>query len=229
MAKSALFKSFGMSGGASKGGNLFTLINSNKSFLIKIFANLIVQLGITYYVMTNTSQIDPSYKWPLIISTFILLFITILNFPIWVKLIAFTLFSICFGKLFTIYKKKYGEEAINLAVLGALSVFGLMFAVGVAISAFGIVLGGTFGLFLFIALLTLIIFKLLSIFGSNLAPAKKTLYGAGIGIFGLYVLYDTNNILKRASYYDGDFITASMDYYLDIINLFSSTLGYENN
>jgi FtsH-binding integral membrane protein len=104
-----------------------------------------------------------------------------------------------------------------------------MFAVGVAISAFGIVLGGTFGLFLFIALLTLIIFKLLSIFGSNLAPAKKTLYGAGIGIFGLYVLYDTNNILKRASYYDGDFITASMDYYLDIINLFSSTLGYENN
>jgi FtsH-binding integral membrane protein len=50
------------------------------------------------------------------------------------------------------------------------------------------------------------------------------LSGAGIGIFGLYVAYDTNNILKRADYYQGDFITASMDYYLDIINLVSNMM-----
>jgi FtsH-binding integral membrane protein len=228
MVKSALFKTFGMAGGGGKGG-MFALINENKVFLLKVLANLIVQLGITYYVMTNTSQIDPIYKWPLIIVTFALLFPIILNFPLWIKGLAFILFSICNGKLFTIYKKKYGEAAINLAVMGALSIFGLMFALGVAISTFGIILGNTFGLFLFYALLALIILKLMSIFGSELAPAKKLLYGAGIAIFALYVLYDTNNILKRASYYNGDFITASMDYYLDIINLFSNTLGYENN
>jgi FtsH-binding integral membrane protein len=36
-------------------------------------------------------------------------------------------------------------------------------------------------------------------------------------------MYDTNNILQR-NYY-GDFITASLDYYLDIINIFSGLLS----
>lgn len=220
MAVSALFK--------QKGGSL--LNNGNKSFLLKVLANLIVQLGITYYVMTNTSQIDPIYKWPLIIATFVLLFfIAFRDLPIYVKGIAFCLFSFCFGKLFTIYKKKYGEEAINIAVMGALSVFGIMFAIGSILLTFGIKLSPLIGTILFIALLGLIIVKLMSIFGSSLSPTKKTIYGAGIVIFALYIVYDTNNILRRINYYDGDFFTASMDYYLDIINLFTNILGYENN
>lgn len=220
MAVSALFK--------QKGGSL--LNNGNKSFLLKVLANLIVQLGITYYVMTNTSQIDSVYKWPLIIATFVLLFfIAFRDLPIYIKGIAFCLFSFCFGKLFTIYKKKYGEEAINIAVMGALSVFGIMFAIGSILLTFGIKLSPLIGTILFIALLGLIIVRLMSIFGSSLSPAKKTIYGAGIVIFALYIVYDTNNILRRINYYDGDFFTASMDYYLDIINLFTNMLGYENN
>ena len=207
-----------------------SLISLKKPFLLKILANLIVQLGITYYVMTNTSQIDPKYKWPLIIATFILLFvIAFKELPIYVKGILFCLFSFCFGKLFTIYKKKYGEEAINIAVIGALSVFGVMFAIGGVLLTFGIKLSPMIGFILFIALLGLIIVRLMSIFGSSLSPAKKTIYGAGIVIFALYIVYDTNNILRRTNYYNGDFITASMDYYLDIINLFTNILGYENN
>ena len=222
MAVSALFK--------QKGGSISLFNSNNKSFLLKVLANLIVQLGITYYVMTNTSQLDPTYKWPLIIATFILLFfIEFKELPIYVKGILFCLFSFCFGKLFTIYKKKYGEEAINIAVMGALSVFGVMFAIGATLLTFGIKLSPLIGFILFIALLGLIIVRLMSIFGSSLSPAKKTIYGAGIVIFALYIVYDTNNILRRINYYNGDFITASMDYYLDIINLFTNTLGYENN
>jgi len=222
MAVSALLK--------QKGGSISLFNSDNKSFLLKVLANLIVQLGITYYVMTNTSQLDPIYKWPLIIATFILLFfIAFKELPIYVKGILFCLFSFCFGKLFTIYKKKYGEEAINIAVMGALSVFGVMFAIGAILLTFGIKLSPLIGFILFIALLGLIIVRLMSIFGSSLSPAKKTIYGAGIVIFALYIVYDTNNILHRINYYNGDFITASMDYYLDIINLFSNILGYENN
>ena len=222
MAVSALFK--------QKGGSISLFNSNNKSFLLKVLANLIVQLGITYYVMTNTSQLDFTYKWPLIIATFILLFfIAFKELPIYVKGILFCLFSFCFGKLFTIYKKKYGEEAINIAVMGALSVFGVMFAIGATLLTFGIKLSPLIGFILFIALLGLIIVRLMSIFGSSLSPAKKTIYGAGIVIFALYIVYDTNNILRRINYYNGDFITASMDYYLDIINLFTNTLGYENN
>ena len=55
---------------------------------------------------------------------------------------------------------------------------------------------------------------------------QKGLSGAAIILFSMFIVYDTQKILSRN--YAGDFISASMDYYLDIINLFSSLLGYNN-
>ena len=46
----------------------------------------------------------------------------------------------------------------------------------------------------------------------------KSLAAIGIIVFSGYIIYDTNTILQR-NYY-GDFITASLDYYLDILNIF---------
>jgi FtsH-binding integral membrane protein len=43
-------------------------------------------------------------------------------------------------------------------------------------------------------------------------------------LFSVYVVYDTNSILQRN--YNGDFITASLDYYLDILNIFSNLLSF---
>jgi FtsH-binding integral membrane protein len=40
----------------------------------------------------------------------------------------------------------------------------------------------------------------------------------GLTLFSVFIIYDTNQILQKDYY--GDFITASMDYYLDIINIF---------
>jgi len=37
-------------------------------------------------------------------------------------------------------------------------------------------------------------------------------------LFSMYIIYDTNAILQR-NYY-GDFIRASLDYYLDVLNIF---------
>jgi FtsH-binding integral membrane protein len=45
----------------------------------------------------------------------------------------------------------------------------------------------------------------------------------GVVLFSLYIIYDTNHILQREYY--GDFITASMDYYLDILNVFVNLLS----
>ena len=59
--------------------------------------------------------------------------------------------------------------------------------------------------------------------GPQLSTAKKTLSYIGLGLFSLFVVYDTNQILSRD--YNGDFITASMDYYLDILNLFTNLLN----
>jgi FtsH-binding integral membrane protein len=51
------------------------------------------------------------------------------------------------------------------------------------------------------------------------SPTNSILTTIGIVLFSIYIIYDTNNILQK-NYY-GDFITASLDYYLDILNLFS--------
>ena len=64
MVNSSLYNSFynsfyngGQHGGSkikSTFSNFSSLLNSKKDLMIMIFANLITQLGITYYVMTNT-------------------------------------------------------------------------------------------------------------------------------------------------------------------------------
>jgi len=200
-------------GGAS---DIVSLVVKNRVFLAKIFTNLLVQLATTYYVMEKYSF--PNKKWPYVIGSIILvLIIAGTNLPYWAKFFVFILFSYTIGRIFAIYKKKYSEDVIRGAILGAMGIFVIMFIIGGLVP----VLGPKVGLALFIALLSLLIVRIIGMFSDKTAAYKKWISGAGIGIFGLYVVYDTNNILKRADYYQGDFITASLDYYLDIINLFS--------
>jgi FtsH-binding integral membrane protein len=215
-----------MKGGSmQKGGatDILSLVVKNRSFLLKIFSNLFVQLGISYYVMENTPLIKSF--WPTFIGGFVaLLLIIATNLPYWAKLLIFCVFSYLIGRMNTVYKTKYDDDAISNAILGAMGVFVIMFVVGALLP----VLGYQFGLALFIALLSLLIARIFTMFSEKTEEYKKWLSTFGIGIFGLYIAYDTNNILKRADYYQGDFITASMDYYLDIINLFSNILSYDD-
>ena len=56
--------------------------------------------------------------------------------------------------------------------------------------------------------------------------AQKGIAIAGLIIFSIYIVYDTNIILQRDS--EIDFITASINYYLDIINIFNDLLLYQS-
>ena len=139
----------------------------------------------------------------------------------------FCLFSYIFGLIFSGLKKNFSSDTINLAIQGALTVFGLMLATGVALIAGGINLGYRFGAILFWSLLALIVARLVFVLGAKMNQANKILSFIGIILFAVYVVYDTNIILQRDYY--GDFITASMDYYLDILNLFTNFLGSSDN
>jgi FtsH-binding integral membrane protein len=210
-------------GGQKGGGDIATLLVKNSSFLAKIFTNLLVQLAITYYVMENYPV--PENVWLYFFGAIgLLLLIALTNLPYWAKFFVFVLFSYVLGKMFTVYKKKYSEDMIRNAILGAMGVFAIMFVVGALVP----VLGYKVGLVLFFALLSLLIARIVSLFSEKDSEYRKWLSGAGIGIFGLYVAYDTNNILKRADYYQGDFITASMDYYLDIVNLVQDIMHFNH-
>jgi FtsH-binding integral membrane protein len=219
----------GMKGGSNKfnGPKLWNLIIKKKEFLILVFANLIAQLGITYYVMNKTDNPDIGF-WPLFGAQIIIIFILALipMHPIF-KFLIFGLFSWTFGLTMSHLKDKYDPELIDIAIKGALTIFGVMLAAGVALVGFGIYLGYQFGAFLLLSLLALIIAKLVNMVGPQLSSVKKVLAYIGLALFSLFVIYDTNEILSREYY--GDFITASMDYYLDILNLFSNLLSVNDS
>ena len=217
-------------GGASNNvESLFKLISEKKTFFLLIFANLFIQLGVTYYTMQNTdTKKTKNNYWLLIFSIFaILLILIFIPMPTYVKVPIFLAFSYSLGLLLSNIKTEKNEKQINLALEGTLSIFGAMVLVGLGLLAGGIKLGYKFGLFLFIALLILIITRLISRFSDSLSSMQLGLSIFGIVLFSLYLIYDTNVIFRRD--YSGDFITASLDYYLDILNLFLNLLNLDDS
>jgi FtsH-binding integral membrane protein len=214
-----------MKGGSLKfdGHKLMNLIIQKKTFLILIFSNLIAQLGITYYVMNKSNNPQIGF-WPLFaIQIIIICALILVPMPAILKFFIFSVFSWTFGIMMSHLKGSYEPALINIAIQGALSIFGLMFAFSIVLAGFNIYLGYKFSAFLFWALLALIIARLVNMLGPQLSTTKKTLSYIGLGLFSLFVVYDTSQILSRDYY--GDFITASLDYYLDILNLFSNFLN----
>jgi FtsH-binding integral membrane protein len=68
---------------------------------------------------------------------------------------------------------------------------------------------------------------LVTLFTGAISGFYKLLSIVSILLFSMFIIYDTNVILQRN--YVGDFITASLDYYLDIINIFINLLNFNNN
>jgi len=157
-------------------------------------------------------------------------FILILAFipmPAWLKFILFCGFSYCSGRILSNLKSFAGEEVINNALLGTISIFAIMFALGLFMLLSGIKLGIKTGLFLFFCLLILIIARLFNNFTQKSSVMSKSLTIIGIILFAIYIIYDTNTILQKN--YDGDFITASLDYYLDTINIFTNLINFNSD
>ncbi|KAM3707173.1 hypothetical protein ACJW31_02G004000 [Castanea mollissima] len=81
------------------------------------------------------------------------------------------------------------------------------------------------GPFLFASLLVLIVFGLIQIF-IPLGKVSMMIYsGLASLIFCGYLVYDTDNIIKRYSY--DDYIWASAALYLDVVNIFLSLLNLD--
>lgn len=206
--------------------NIVKRMYEKRELLVLVFTNLLAQLGITYYVMNKTN--NPEIKiFPLFIAQIMIILVFVfVPMPEFMKFALFCLFSYSFGLMLSGAKNIYNPITINTAIQGAMSVFGVMLATGVVLTAGGITFGYKFGSILFWSLLLLIILRLIFVLGAQMSQAHKVLSFVGIILFALYIIYDTNVILQRN--YNGGFISASMDYYLDILNLYSSILGSNN-
>jgi len=240
LAKSSLYNRFMSGGSASASGgcgcNLFSgggkggsdflkLLNQKKSFLLLIFANLIAQLGITYYVMmnygtnnNNKKQSTAQYYLLFFLQIIIVFVLALVPMPAWLKFMIFSLFSASFGISLSYVKNMVSPALIQTALAGTMGIFTAMFLLGVLLIVFGIQLGLGFSLFLFFSLVLLIIMQVIAMFAGGESYPTTAFAAVGLILFSLFIIYDTNKILQREYY--GDFITASMDYYLDILNVF---------
>ena len=144
-----------------------------RNFLVLVFTNLLAQLGITYYIMNKTNNPDISILPLFLAQILIILVIVFAPIPEFMKFMMFCLFSYTFGLMLSKYKQKYNSTTIDTAVQGAMSVFGVMLATGVVLTAGGINLGYKFGVFLFWALLLLIIGRLVFVLGAKMSQANK--------------------------------------------------------
>ena len=195
-----------------------------------VFANLIAQLGITYYVMekvnldTNDTETKKQLKYLGYLNILIIIIIALVPMPSWLKFIFFCAFSAIWGYLFSPLRQVVGEDAVKMAMMGTISIFALMFAMGLGLILSGIQLGYKFGLMMFYFLLILLLIRIIQLFIPTSSLTKKIMTICSLLLFSVYIVYDTNSILQR-NYY-GDFITASMDYYLDILNIFINLLSF---
>jgi FtsH-binding integral membrane protein len=214
---------------------VFRLINEKKGFFALILANLLFQLYITYYVSENVNiqeeqegekgakNYDMKYIGALVATIVIILILALVTMPSWMKFILFSLFSAAFGILLAYRKYGLDSGVIRSALVGTASIFVTVFVFGVALIMSGIKLGFMTALILFFALLALIIISIVQYFIVQSSLLKKLLVIATLIIFSIYIVYDTNTILQRD--YSGDFISASLNYYLDLINIFTALLG----
>jgi len=206
--------------------NLFKLISNKKEFFLLIFVNLIIQIYITYYVFNNVDETKLTQRNRMIaffLTFALILILAFIPMPIWLKFFIFSLFSSLFGFMLSSIKTKVGENVIKSAVVGTFSIFVFMFVFGIVLISTGIKLSYKFGLGLFFALLLLIIIQIVQYFIFSSSFLKKAIIIFTLLLFSVFIVYDTNSILQRD--YSGDFITASLDYYLDIINIFTALLA----
>jgi modulator of FtsH protease len=203
-------------------------MNKKKTFLLQIFTNLIFQILVTFVVFykVNIDVINNNLSLVLLflLQFGIIFMFSLLELPIIIKFLLMTLFSAIWGLIFSGLKNHIPPDVIKTAIFGALGIFIGIFLFGLLLVAVGIHLDYRVGFVLLSLLLLLIITIIVSRFMNKYHGLHKGIAIISVILFSLFIVYDTNNILYSDT---KDVIGASMDYYLDIINIFISIVNYE--
>lgn len=207
---------------------ILSILNNNGDFLKNVFLNLILQLiitGITIYLVKGAYISGIAFFILFIISIIVMFLILLLNIPIIYKIVLFAIFSICFGIMLSpVYK--LNKEVLMAAVFGTLAIFVLFFIFGLIITSYGYDMSWMSGILL-LSLFVLIITGIISLCVGISSIAHTIYLYFGLLVFCLYILLDTNQILLNKRYRQ-DFVSASMGYYLDILNVFVKLLQIFN-
>jgi FtsH-binding integral membrane protein len=215
------------------------LLQQKKGFLVAVYATLIAELLITFgiiYGFRNNETLSKTTRvsfWIyFVLSLGLILILSLIDMPVWLKLMLFTLFSVVSGAMLHYASHALPRELINRAVLGAIGVFVGMTVLAIVLAYLGVDLG-FLGLFLLAGLIGLLVGSLILLItggrrdeNNKMTAMYKFILVLGLILFSIYIMYFTNIMLQRN--YGQDFVSAAIDLYLGFINIFTKLLVLEN-
>ena len=218
-----------VNGTLSMNQEFVSLLNQKKVFMLKVFANLLFQLFIIYIVANWGEKQEfvkrGNYFILLAIAGLALIIIMAwIPMPMIVKFILMVLFSAIIG-LELSYRTVLTTDKNNIkkAILMTAVVFIFMVLFGFFLVYSGIKLPPDVGAILLIILIICIIATYSMMFFKTDTKYFVYLSGFLVLLFSLFIIYDTYSILQKN--YKEDFVSATLDYLLDIINLFQYFLN----
>lgn len=211
------------------------LLKSKKNFIASVYITLIVQMMITFFIVYEfrnhpklSNATKQSFWLYLLLTLGLILILSLLKMPIWMKLVLFSLFSIVNGAMLHHASRFIPAEVITQALIGTTMVFALMTVFAFVLAALGVDLS-FLGLFLLGALIGLLVASIVVLFIRNVRNSKlyKGLLVFGLVLFSIYVVFFTNVMLQKD--YNDDFVGAAIDLYLSFINIFVRLLSFDSN
>lgn len=192
-------------------------------FMAGVFGHLIFQIFVAYRAADATSgnaymkDIARSNALLLgIVGLALVLLLSLVRLPIPIKVAVFSLLAYISGMAL------HNVPNLQEALLEVVGIFIGMLVAGIFTVQMGYKLD-ILGQILFFSLLTILIARVINIYvrrtrveeRNSIVPSRILTI-----LFALFVVYDTNKILQRN--YSGNFVNASLDYFLDIFNLIRS-------
>jgi FtsH-binding integral membrane protein len=192
-------------------------------FMAGVFGHLIFQIFVAYRAAETTSgnayMKDIARSNALLIGIVglaLVLLLSLVRLPIPIKVAVFSLLAYISGMAL------HNVPNLQEALLEVVGIFIGMLVAGIFTVQMGYKLD-ILGQILFFSLLTILIARVINIYvrrtrveeRNSIVPSRILTI-----LFALFVVYDTNKILQRN--YSGNFVNASLDYFLDIFNLIRS-------
>jgi len=201
----------------------------NVAFAVTLFAIIIFQIAVTFYVMENFEK-DTGKKVTFldqavlaVIQLALMAVMALVTMSFWPKFILFTLNSILIGIILAGMAKTMSGDFMKASIVAAAAIFIAFFVAALVTFYSGLRLGPMFGTALLGALILLIVGSVVQLIFKAYSKGVKALFAMGLFLFSLFVVYDTQTILSRD--YRGDVIEAAMDYFWDFINIFLNLVG----
>ena len=210
------------------------LIKKKQGLLKCVFSSLIFQIFITtfivFYLQENNTPLNAlkgNYLYTIalfILSLVIIFIISNDNLSFNTKFLFFVFFGIIQGVFLGLSTQYIEKELIKSALISTITIFITFLCVGFSVVYFNYDLTWM-GIYLLMALLALLGYRISLIFIQVDDNFKKMMVTVSILLFSIFIIYDTNLLLLKGK--NKDCISFAMDYYLDILNIFSSFLSSE--